>query len=71
MTTITERAYGEIAENVAATVAYLNSVAAQRGYDVAAILRNKAAFLRTKKAAHNHVRADLLAAAADRIVESA
>ena len=53
-----------IAQNVAEKVAYLKSVAAQEGYDIPAILRKEAAYLRQFKAAHKIERAEFLEAAA-------
>lgn len=54
----------EFTTQVAELVAHLKSVAASQGYDIPAILREKAAHLRTRKAAHFHQHADALEAAA-------
>ena len=54
----------EIAADVSAVVAHLTAVADQEGYNVPAILREKAAYLRGKKAAHAQYRAELMEAAA-------
>jgi len=63
MTTIT----AEIAANVNEMVEHLISTADQTGYDIPAVLRARAGYLRTKGAQHNHIRAELMEEAASRL----